>query len=369
ASVGTLLSGVAHELNNPLHAIRNFAQLLLLDPRADDDREALEIMRREADRAAKIVADLRFVGRQTQEATVETEAVDLNDIVRHVLKMRRYAIETRGVEVREDLAADLPPVRANRSEIDQVALNLVLNAEQALVDDGPVRRLILRTAPTANGAILEVADTGPGIEPEHLDRIFDPFWTTKSPGQGTGLGLSLVHSIIAEHGGTIRVESEPGKGACFTVELPAPGDSLVAVEAESPGERSKALRILVVDDEASIRESLGRYLRRRGHTVDEAVDGLDALRHLEGDGPEYDIILSDLRMPGMSGQKLFDRLRESGRGWDRRVVLMTGDAASEDARAILEATEAPVVMKPADLDEVARVIEEHARWAQQHSDE
>ncbi len=359
ASVGTLLSGVAHELNNPLHAIRNFAQLLLLDPRSEEDREALEIMQREADRAARIVADLRFVSRQSLDQGGDREAVDLNDIVRHVLKMRRYVMDTRGIEVREDLAVDLPMVQANRSEMDQVALNLVLNAEAALTDAPGARRLTLRTSASPGGARLVVEDSGPGIDTDNLERIFDPFWTTKSPGEGTGLGLSLVHSIITEHSGNIRVASEPGRGAAFTITLPAAGESSPIAAEQIIDRPFRKLRILVVDDEPGVRTSVSRYLKLRGHVADEGIDGADALRLIKSQ-PEYDIVLCDLRMPGMSGDELLERLHQMGDGIQEKFVFMTGDAASEDSSRILEATGAPVLIKPVNLTEIARVVEEHA---------
>ncbi|MDP9348144.1 MAG: PAS domain S-box protein, partial [Gemmatimonadota bacterium] len=201
ASVGTLIGGVAHELNNPLHAILSFAELLLMEERNSDDREGLEIIKREADRAAKVVSDLGLLARDTQGEAGERAAVDLNDIVRHVLKVRRYGLTTGNVEIQEDLAGDLPPVLAERSAIEQVVLNLVANAEQAMAGQKELRRLVLRTRRTPAGASVHVIDSGPGIPPHHLERIFDPFFTTKSPGEGTGLGLSLAHSIVTEHGG------------------------------------------------------------------------------------------------------------------------------------------------------------------------
>ncbi|HEU0079254.1 MAG TPA: ATP-binding protein, partial [Longimicrobiaceae bacterium] len=233
ASLGTLLGGVAHELNNPLAAIKSFAQLLLLDERPLEDQEALEVIEREAARAAGIVADLRLVARQTERSGGARGPVQLNDVVRGVLEMRRHTLRTHGVEVRAELARDLPPVHADPVEMEQVVLNLVLNAEHSLAGHPGERRLIVRTRPSATGVALRVTDSGPGIPREHLERIFDPFWTTREPGRGTGLGLSLVHGIVTEHGGTIRVDSEPGRGAAFGVELPrAPAFEVEQVAVE-----------------------------------------------------------------------------------------------------------------------------------------
>lgn len=361
ASVGTLIGGVAHELNNPLHAIRNFADLMLLDERDPDDREALEIVKREADRAAKIVSDLRQIARSTHEERSQRAAVDLNDAVRHVLKLRRYSLETRNVEIREDLARDLPPVLANRSEVEQVVLNLVINAEQAMAGQTRERRLILRTRRTRHGASVHVVDNGPGIPAERLERIWDPFYTTKDPGEGTGLGLSLVHSIVSEHGGEIEVNSELGKGTAFRVDLPlAPA----AAEPDDPQERIgsaplRSLRILMVDDEEAIRRVTVRFLERMGHQVDTAREGGEALQRMEG--TDYDVIISDLRMPGLDGEELLARLREQGLGKEHRLIFVTGDAASGQTPRIASEANVPMLIKPVRLEELARTVEAIAR--------
>ncbi len=358
ASLGTLLGGVAHELNNPLAAIKSFAQLLLLDERPPEDREALEVIEREAARAAKIVADLRLVARQTERSGGARDPVQLNDVVRGVLEIRGYTLQTHNVEVRADLARDLPPVLADRGEMEQVVLNLVLNAEHSLADHPGERRLIVRTRPSARGVSLQVVDSGPGIPEEHLERIFDPFWTTREPGKGTGLGLSLVHGIVAEHGGEIRVDSEPGRGAAFAVELPRAPAAAVRGPSDASARR---LRVLVVDDEASIRRSLARCLERRGHRVDEASDGSEALARLgdAGDDP-YDVILADLRMPGLDGDRLLAELRAGGTGAEERLVFITGDALSDAAAAALGASGIPVIFKPFELAQVARAVEQRA---------
>jgi PAS domain S-box-containing protein len=363
ASLGTLIGGVAHELNNPLHAITNFTQLLLMEQREEQEREDLEIMLREAQRMAKIVSDLRLIARRTHESTSEREHVDLNGIVEHVLRTRGYSMKTRNIDVRLDLGRELAPVLGDPGELEQVILNLVVNAEQAMVQKSGERRLTLRTRETPGVVVLEVTDNGPGIPKHLLERIFDPFFTTKGPGEGTGLGLSLVHTITTEHGGEIRVENEPGGGARFRIELPAADEGVVASPAagEEP-EPARILRVLVVDDEESVRRAVVRYLRRRGHEVREATEGEEALRMIaqEETHGSFDVILSDLRMPGLGGEKLMQRLRERGGDLARRVVFLTGDAASPDAARLLASAETPVLIKPTSLTEIGRVLEQHA---------
>lgn len=366
ASVGTLIGGVAHELNNPLHAIINFAQLLLDDPRPEEEREDLETIKREASRMAKIVSDLRLLARQTQdEEQGQKEPVGLNEVVRHVLKVRGYSLRTSNIEVREDLADDLPSVLADRGQLEQVLLNLVVNAEQAMATHHQGGRLILRTRPSRDGVSLYIVDNGPGIPGEHLDRIFDPFFTTKPPGEGTGLGLSLVHGIITEHGGKLRVESEVGKGAAFAIDLPvAPTIDATRAEAAAASTPARALRILVVDDEPVLRRSIERYLTRRGHAVDVASEGGEALRLLDGAGEAgYDAILSDLKMPGLSGEQLLTRLRERSTGLDRRLVFLTGQIAGGDASRLFAIANVPVLPKPIGLEEIAQTLERRAEPA------
>jgi PAS domain S-box-containing protein len=372
ASVGTLIAGVAHELNNPLNSITNFATLLLETARSPEDAEDLRTIHREARRAAKIVADVRLLARETQEEVREHTNVDINDVVRHVLRTRQYTFATRNIAVRQDLAADLPVVSGDRGQIEQVVINLIVNAEQAMVANTTDRRIIVRTRATNAGVSLNIVDFGPGIPAEYLDRIFDPFFTTKTPGEGTGLGLSLVHSIVAEHGGAVNVESEIGKGTSFRVDLPLArvgdaADCPAVTQPAAPTQATDRLTILVVDDEPAIRRALSRYLTRRGHEVDVAEDGAEALRLLEAsDGDHYDVILSDLRMPGLGGDELIERLRQQASGLHRRVIFLTGDAASGDAARILAALDAPVIYKPVELAELAARVERFAQEIASH---
>lgn len=360
ASIGTLVSGVAHELNNPLTSIKSFSQLMLYDEHGPELREALEIIHREADRAARVVADLRTLARGSQDVP-RSDTVDLNEIARHVVRLRAYALSTHAVELREDLAEALPPVRGARSELEQVVINLVVNAEQAMTSgwDG-TRRLILRTRASDTGVVLSVVDSGPGIAAEHLARIFDPFWTTKPPGEGTGLGLSLVHSIVTEHGGSIHVESEPGRGAAFTLMLPPAGAAgpVAQRRGDEPARPARALRALVVDDEEPVRRILSLALERRGHHVTLAADGAAALERLGEVGERgFDVILSDLRMPGMGGEALLHEIRRLHPAMEPRLIFVTGDAASPDAARVVAGTCARLLVKPFDIGELIRVVE------------
>jgi CheY-like chemotaxis protein/two-component sensor histidine kinase len=366
ASIAPLLSGICHELNNPLTSIQSFAELLLLDERPAADREALEIMQREAHRAAAIVSDLRVVARRSQEVGSSRGLVDLNEVVETAVREHRDALGAVGAHVDCDLTPDLPAAWAVRAQIAQVVGHLLSNAEQAVRDASAERRITLRTFRSEHGVALAVTDTGPGIGPEHHDRIFDPFWTTRQAGEGAGLGLSLVHSIVADHEGRIRLDSAPGLGATFTIDLPFAERAPVAEEeCDSDSAASRGLRGVGVDDEAANPVSHISYQQRRGPRLAEASEGGAALRLLDeaSERPAFDVIIADLRMPGLGGDALLERLRERNEGLEQRVVFITGDADGPDAAALLQDPSIPVIWKPFELAEVTQVAEAQAGLA------
>jgi nitrogen-specific signal transduction histidine kinase/ActR/RegA family two-component response regulator len=358
AGMGTLIAGVAHELNNPLSAILGFTQLLLAEPRSDEEQDDLETIARESKRMARIVSDLKLVARDTQEAT-RLEGMDLNDVVRHVLRTREYSLSTGNIEVKTDLAEALPLIMGDRARIEQLLLNLVVNAEQALsIGSLLPHRLSLRTRATAQGCSLLVADNGPGIPRDQLERIFDPFFTTRAPGGGTGLGLALVQSIVNDHRGQIRVDSELGKGSSFRVDLPrAPAPAIGGLLLSPLPPIGRRLRILVVDDEEAVRRAVVRILERRGHTVREAAEGEAALAMLESSTSAFDVIVTDLRMPGLSGEALLERLKLRTDGIARRVLFLTGDTTNSEALRALTDAHIPVLSKPIGIGQVSQWVE------------
>ncbi|HET7274248.1 MAG TPA: MHYT domain-containing protein [Longimicrobiaceae bacterium] len=360
AGVGTLIGGVAHELNNPLTAIQSFAELMLLDERAGEDREALETMQREASRAARIVSDLRLVARSTQdEASKVRDLVDLNDVIRHVIKLRGYVMATNNIEVVDELAVDLPRVMGDRGQLEQVFLNLVVNAGQAM-ESSPTRSLLVRTRAIGGDVLVEVGDTGTGISAGDMDRLFDPFWTTKAPGDGTGLGLSLVHSIVTDHAGIIKVYSRPGQGTTFNLTFPQATSQVSARPEVSKVQRDpvRPLRLLLVEDEPGIRLVLQHYLRRRGHRAVVAADGAEALDLISAKGPDsYDVIVSDLRMPGLSGDRFLEKLQARGDGLHNRLMFISGDGANPQTARMMEEAAVPIMYKPFGLEDFSKLVE------------
>ncbi|HET9809025.1 MAG TPA: PAS domain S-box protein [Candidatus Limnocylindria bacterium] len=354
AAVGQLVSGVAHELNNPLAGIMAFSQLMLaMSASNPDQQDALVTIHKEAKRAAKIVSNLLIFARQRHP---ERTDADLNQVLQDTLELRRYSLRTHQIDVETDYDPELPLTWADAFQLQQVILNLLTNAEQALRNFGGEKRITLRTRREGELIIASIADSGPGIPPEELDQIFNPFFTTKPVGEGTGLGLSISDAIVREHGGQIRVTSKVGEGATFTVELP-----IVHAPVPRTGEipvapvRSTAPRtMLIVDDEPALRAALSLYLEREGHTVDAVASGREALEHARS--RRYDAILLDLRMPDMSGDLLFEELQASDPEHAARVVFATGDADNETARSFLDQSGRPWIVKPFALEDVAELL-------------
>ena len=354
AAVGELVSGVAHELNNPLASVMAFAQLLLNErDAAPTSREALEAIHHEAKRAAKIVANLLTFARQHQP---ERAVTDLNRVVGDTLELRRYSLRSAQVTVDVRLDPEMPPTMADAFQLQQVVLNLLANAEHALSSWSGERAVTVSTGHDDDVLKISVTDTGPGISPDHLSRVFNPFFTTKPVGEGTGLGLSISDGIVREHGGRIRAESIQGKGATFTIELPRAAPPVAGVApaaAERPNEIAVASkRLLVIDDEPGLRQALTMYFQARGHVVDSAANAADGVC-LASNG-EYDGVLLDLRLPDADGDEVLRDLTRNGRA-PRRVVFATGDPESAVARAMSSAGY-PVIGKPFALDLIAAVL-------------
>ena len=358
AAIGQLVSGVAHEINNPLASISAFAQLLLADRGlSDEQKHSANVVREEAKRASRIVHNLLTFARQHK---AEKVAADINAVVHDTLELRTYELSVRGIQVARELDEDDPPVTmVDVHQLQQVLLNLITNAEQAMADlQGRRHKLSVRTRATRDVVRLEVEDTGRGIPDAAMHQLFLPFFTTKPTGKGTGLGLSISLGIVAEHGGRIWAENVPGAGARFSVELPrvACGEPpVLSVVRPAPQPRPESLRILVADDEESLRTALERFLSAAGHTVVAVGSGSEAIWRGEGD-EEFDLVLLDLRMPDVSGQQVFERWRKDYPHLSDRVVFITGDIVSPDLQAFLETTGRPYIAKPFEFTEITELL-------------
>jgi len=346
SAIGQLVSGVAHELNNPLAGISAFAQLLLAEKRfPPDQRTAAETIYSEARRASRIVQNLLTFARQHKAEKVPTE---INQVLDDTLELRGYELRVRGIDVRREYDDSLPDTMADAHQLQQVFLNLITNAEQAMEQrEGHHHRLTVRSRRNSDSSRIEVEDTGAGIPANLIERIFNPFFTTKPTGSGTGLGLSISLGIVREHEGRIWAENPPQAGARFVVEVPITeprpaGEHASIAQVQAVG--NDRLRVLVVDDEASVRVSLQRYLAGKGHEVETTASGEDALVRLKSS--KYDAVIVDMRMPDLSGEQLFERLRSNDPAHAERVIFTTGDLVNDQMRRFLDGTGRPCVPKP-----------------------
>ena len=355
AALGQTISGVAHELNNPLATILSWAERLAERNVDDKTRQGLEVILAESERAARIVRNLLTFARKRQTTRA---MVDLNQVVRETLALRAYEQKVSNLKVVEALSSGVPEVFADGHQIKQVLLNLVINAEQACIGANGRGTIVVRTSHDADrgSAVLEVNDDGPGIAEEKQGRVFDPFFTTKEVGQGTGLGLTVAYAIVQEHSGRIWLSSS-NAGTSFFVELPVSGQHLNAPAARAAQqpislEAFKGLRVLVVEDEPALAVAVSEALEDAGFTVDRAGDGEQGLTRLTE--ANYDLIVCDLKMPRIDGMQFYRAMAAATPALARRVIFVTGDVAGTDAERFLEETACRWLSKPFRLGDLLR---------------
>jgi len=360
AALGQTISGVAHELNNPLATILSWAERLSQRTTLDEPvRRGLETILGESERAARIVRNLLTFARKRQTTRA---MVDVNLVVRETLALRAYEQRVSNIMVIDALAAGLPQVFADGHQIQQVLLNLVINAEQAMLSANGRGVLVVRTwhDPEQEAVILEINDDGPGIPDDLQPKIFDPFFTTKEVGKGTGLGLTVAYAIVQEHGGRIRLESRPAGGASFYVELPVTGAGLPASAPRSrprrPVESVAGASILVVEDEAALAVAVADALRDAGYLVEHAADGEEGLAKVNAQ--RFDLVVCDLKMPRLDGPAFYRMLLKTSPDLARHVIFVTGDVAGTDAEQFLEESGCRWLAKPFRLADLLKAVRE-----------
>ncbi len=351
SAVGQFVAGVAHELNNPLTAVVGFSELLQSMPGDAKTHEHLDRIAKSAHRCHKIVHSLLSFARQHPP---ERKLVDVHVVIDEVLEIMAYDLRTSNVTVKREFSTELPPVLADAHQLQQVFVNILGNARQAMDAFQREGRIAVRTRAIGGMVTIEFQDNGPGIKPEHLARIFDPFFTTKPVGKGTGLGLSLCYGLIQEHGGKISARSEPGQGATFAIELPvaqsaaAQAPVLFRAGSAAPfagqGAAPSGKAILVIDDEVWILELAAELLRAEGHIVETAQGGQQALERLSR--RRYDVIVSDWKMPGLNGMRLYEHLRATDAAAAKHVLFMTGDVVSDTFQEFLRTHQLTCLSKP-----------------------
>jgi len=341
SALGELLAGVAHELNNPLSVVVGHALML------EEEIEDPELLKRTsrisaaAERCARIVKTFLAMARQRP---AQMERTSINGVIETALDVAGYGLRSANVRVDSILTDDLPPVMADPDQLAQVFANLIVNAENVLAPLGKKGRLTLRTALSAEGGevVIDVIDNGPGIPEAIRARIFEPFFTTKSVGEGTGIGLAFCHRIVASHEGRISVSQADGGGARFTIHLAvAPPEHGVDDATEAPASQRGA--VLVIDDEPNVGELIAQILKKDGYEVVLASSAEDALKRLPG---AFDLILSDLNMPGLGGRAFFDKAQQTWPALTERIGFITGDTMSPGAEAFLQAAGRPYLEKP-----------------------
>ncbi len=361
STLGTLVSGIAHEINNPLTGVLGFLELILLET---EDKQVADDLRRAYDaaqRCRRIVSGLLTFARGGRDERV---AFDFNGVVAKTLDIVGGSLRRAGIEVRQDLSQGMPAFTGDFFRIQQILLNLITNAQHAIQSrwSSSGGALEIRTESDVRELRLLIRDNGTGIASDDLAKIFDPFFTTKGVGEGTGLGLAVSYGIARDHGGDLRLESKWGEGTTAILSLPLPvtekpesdEDPETGVTSESH-DGSRPMRLLLVDDEEVIRQLMEQILRRDGHDVETAADGEEAWRRLQN-GECFDGILSDLRMPKMGGAELHDLLAEVDPELAARMIFITGDVADDESAEFYERVKERTLLKPCTMESVLNLV-------------
>ena len=351
SAIGQLIAGVAHDLNNPLASVVGFADFLADAPDVPPRlREPVGVIRQEAERAAAIVRNLLDFARKQER---RRRPVSLQRALEGCLGLLRNEFLACRVETVLEVDPDLPPIQADPTELQQVFLNLLTNAAQAIAGTGHPGRVTVRARSSGGVVLVEVEDDGPGLPPGQLEQVFEPFFTTKPAGVGTGLGLSIASGIVRELGG--RIVARPvARGACFAIELPAAAAPAFVTPVATPLDPVAPLRVLVVDDEPHVLHFMRATLEAWGHQVEVAADGAAALERAAGGG--FDLVVSDLRMPKLGGREFHDALRARAPAVAERLVFSTGDTVRDDTLAFLEGLGRPWLHKPFRLMELRDLL-------------
>lgn len=352
SAIGQLIAGIAHDLNNPLASVLGFADFLTEVPHIPPNiREPLTVIREEAERASSIVRNLLGFARKQDHQRRPTALKPLLD---GTFVLLRNQLMAHRVEARIEVEPDLPMPDIDPNQIQQVFVNLINNAAQAVASTGRPGTVIVRARRWLDGVAIDIIDDGPGMSENLSTQVFEPFFTTKAEGEGTGLGLSISQGIVKEHGGRIMLSSEEGKGSTFTVQLPIctrastpPADDVIRAP-------TRRLRVLVVDDEPHILHYMRATLEAWGHIPVVAGDGEEGLSRATTE--QFDLIISDLRMPRYGGREFYEELSRRNPAMAARLVFSTGDTVRGDTLAFLETLDRPYLHKPFSLAELRTLL-------------
>jgi signal transduction histidine kinase/ActR/RegA family two-component response regulator len=360
SGIGEFVAGIAHELNNPLTSVMGFSELLKQSAADPQHQRQLDLIHKSALRCQKIVQSLLSFARRHQ---AERKLSSLNELITGAVEFLQYQLRTSNIEVVTKLDSDLPKTMVDPHQLQQVFLNIINNARQAIEGHHPKGCVRIGTQTCGQHLRVVIQDDGPGISDQNLSKVFDPFFTTKEVGKGTGLGLSLCYGIIKEHGGAISVRSKPGEGATFIIDLPlvrgageAPHESGTdQILPPRPQRQGAPKKILVIDDEEAILQMVRDTLSSHGYEVDGVTDGDAALRRLTQ--IRYDLALCDLKMPGLNGQQVYEQIRASYPALSERMIFITGDVINENAQRFLQQRKKVCLSKPFSLAEFRTAVD------------
>jgi len=351
------LSGLARELTGPLANIIGYSQLLLGRKLTPSQAADTSLIYQEAERATQTVKNLLSF---CNDGSPVRRGVNLNHIVEESLAAGQDERQLQSVGIKLELDPDLPAIQADATRLQQAIRNLIMNAEQAMRQNARPGNISIRTHAAPGSVFLEISDSGPGIPPEIIPRIFDPFFSTRAAGSGAGLGLSVVYSIVQQYDGEISVNSEPGRGARFTIEFP----SVPGLDARTDPQNRKSqltgktpltrARVLVIEDEPSVAQLIADVLREEGLVTEIALDGVHGLsRALAGD---FDLVICDLKMPQVNGQNIYRQLAAKDKTQLNRLVFVTGDTLSRHTMEFLESSGVPFLAKPFLVEELKLIV-------------
>jgi len=358
SAIGEFVAGVAHELNNPLTGVIGFSQMLQESGISERQQGFLDRIVGSAERCHKIVQSLLSFSRRRQP---ERKIISLNELVQTTVELSKYETKAASIDVTMNLAPDIPLIAADPAQIQQVFVNILNNARHAIQEKGQPGSIQVTTKLVGGKARIEFRDNGRGIPKEHLDKIFNPFFTTKPVGEGTGLGLSLSYGIIHEHGGTIAAESVAGKGAIFTIDLPLSSSAHTSPVPSAP-ERAAisnppngSRKILVIDDEENILELIQEVLTTTGHQVELATTGNAALQLVRD--RDYDLIICDWKIPGLNGKQIYAELQKMDPAKARKFLFVTGNVLSPETEQFLRTERTPYLLKPFSVTQLRKTVE------------
>ncbi len=352
SAMGSLLAGVAHELNNPLAIVIAQSSLLVEKAATDDVRRRGERIHAAAERCGRIVKSFLAMARQKPP---QREPVRFGEVVTAALDMVSYGMRSSGIELEVDVAPDLPVIAGDKDLLTQVLANLMINAQQALMDRAPPRRIELRAARSGSEIAIRVADNGPGIPEEIMRRVFEPYFTTKPAGVGTGIGLSICRNVIEAHGGKVALSNRPEGGAQFDITLPVVEAKVAVARVPDVMTAGAGLAVLIVDDETDVGRSLAEIVEGLGHRPVIVDRSTTALQRIEDQ--RFDVIFADLRMPGLDGVELRDRIHARDPALAKRTIIVTGDTVAGPNRlAKAVGSEVMVLEKPFTFDEVRSAL-------------